>query len=87
MMMGWDMGWTWGGMLFGTLMMILFWGGLVALVVVAVRALAGSSSQSNRHSESAPKQPTPLEILQSRYAKGELGDEEYERMRQTLQRS
>lgn len=78
-MMGGTMG-DWGGwgMGFSWIFMILFW----ALIVLGIVALAkwlfagsGSSGSSKR----------PLEILQERYARGEITREEYERMRHDLQ--
>lgn len=86
-MMGWDMGWSWGWMLFGGLTMVLFWGGLIALIVVVVRGLTGSGS-TFRYTD-APRSPTQtsLEILQARYARGEINQQEYETIRQDLQTS
>jgi putative membrane protein len=62
MMDGWD--WFWG-----MLMMVLFWGGLVAAVVVGVRLFG-----TRRGSE--PQDATT--ILRNRYARGEISDEEFE---------
>ena len=82
MMMGWDGGFGWGGMLFGGLMMIVFWGGLIVLIVLALRALTNNSNQSGHNlSSSSPTnstRETPLEILQARYARGEISKEEYD---------
>lgn len=69
----------WGGwgMGFGGIFMILFWG----LVIVGIVALAkwllsapGSGGSGKR----------PLEILKERYARGEITQEQYERMRREL---
>lgn len=85
-MMGWDFGWGWGWMLFGGLTMVLFWGGLIALIVLAVRGLTGSGYQS-RSGELPERRATPdaLEILKTRYAKGEITQEEFEQIRKDLQ--
>lgn len=85
-MMGWDFGWGWGWMLFGGLTMVLFWGGLIALIVLAVRGLTGSGYQS-RSGEQPELRVTPnaLEILKARYAKGEITQEEFETIRKDLQ--
>ena len=68
----------WGGGfgMAGGLMMLLFWGAIIALIVFAVRSFstgAGSGSKSNA-----------AEILRERYAKGEIDDEEYERRKAKL---
>lgn len=84
--MGWDYGmWGWGWMIFGSLMMLVFWGGLIALIVLAVRGLTSSGKREDR-----PPQPpvhseqTALDILKIRYARGEISTEEYEEMRRRL---
>jgi putative membrane protein len=72
----------------GGLPMVLFWGAVIVLVVFAVRALAADRS-STRHdhanNQSSTAASAPLEILQMRYVKGEIGKEEYERARRDLQ--
>lgn len=77
-MMDWQ--WGWGAMMFGGLGMLLFWGLVVGLVIWGVRGLAGSSGPAPGSSP-----PTPLEILQARYARGEISREEYETIRRDLQ--
>jgi putative membrane protein len=88
-MMGWDWGFGWGGMLFGGLMMVVFWGGLIALIVFAIRGFTSNSNASgnNRNSSISTNSTTqtPLEILQARYARGEISQHEYETVRQDLQ--
>jgi putative membrane protein len=61
----------WFGPGFGWLFMILFWVLVIAGVAALIKWLGSSS--------------TPLEILKARYARGEIGKEEYERMRRELQ--
>ncbi len=77
----WHWGWGWSHMIFGSLMMILFWGGIVLVIVLAVRWLGGRSSHG-------PQPPavhrTPLELLQERYARGEIDKEEYEERKRLL---
>lgn len=74
-------GWSWIWMIGGTLMMLLFWGGLLALVFLAVRGFGtGSRDRTQRTSE-----PTALEILKARYARGEITREEYEQIRRDLE--
>ncbi len=83
-MMGWDFGWGW--MFFGGLMMVVFWGGLIALIVFAVRGLSGGGNQG-RSGELPERRATPdaLEMLKTRYAKGEITREEFETIRKDLQ--
>lgn len=78
-MMWWghEFGWVW--MIFGGLMMLLFWGGLIALAVLAFRSLSGPRQPSVGPSE------IPLEILKRRYAAGEISKAEYKEMRSDLQ--
>ncbi len=69
-------GMSWSGMIFGALMMLLFWGGLIALVVFAVRAFSSSASQGRSGANSAGE--SALEIVKMRYARGEISQVEYE---------
>ena len=57
--------------------MLLFWGGLIALIVWAVRA---SSDRPREHQRNRA-----LEILEERYARGEIDHEEFEQRRRTLE--
>jgi putative membrane protein len=79
MMHDWGYGWGWGGgMFFGPLFMI---GGpvlLIILIVVLVRWLTNS-----RDSPSVQMR-TPREILDERFAKGEIQRDEYEERRKAL---
>ena len=85
-MMGGDMmGWSWGWMFFGGLAMVLFWGGIIALIVLAVRGLTGSGSAVRPTDTPGRSTQPPLEILQARYARGEINKQEYETVRQDLQ--
>ena len=72
---GWGWGWGWGHMLSGGLMMILFWGGIILVIVFAVRALGGSASQTDLTPTGRKR---PLDILQERFARGEIDKQEYE---------
>lgn len=76
----WHPGWGWGHMIFGGLMMIVFWGGVIVVIVLLVRWL-GSGGAGH---PSAPSRRTPLDILQERFAKGEIDKEEYEDRRKLL---
>ena len=69
----------WGGGfgMVGGLMMLLFWGAIIALIVLAVRGFS-AGSRSGGKSDAA-------EILRERYAKGEIDEEEYERRKAKLE--
>ena len=75
--MWWDGGW--GGWLAMAVMMLAFWGGLIVLVVWVLRS--GASQQEVRRRELGP---TALQILDERFARGEIDRDEYESRRQTL---
>ena len=65
--------WFWG-----ILMMVLFWGGLAAVIAFAVRAWGTRPGQNAR----------PLDaraILEGRFARGEISREEFEDWRKVLE--
>jgi putative membrane protein len=64
-------GWGW---LWMSAMMVLFWGGIAALIVFAVRALTGS-----RGGDPA------MDVLRRRLASGEITQEEFDKTRRALQ--
>ncbi len=74
--MGWWMlfGGVW--MLFGGVWMLVFWGGLIALVVWGITKLSGRSSSSTGKD--------PLDAAKERYALGEISREEFEQLRKDL---
>jgi putative membrane protein len=72
MMDGWD--WFWGA-----IMMVLFWGVLVAVVVFAVRAFSGGPRRSSDESTGAEA------ILKTRFARGEISREEFEERKRVLE--
>lgn len=72
MMDGWD--WFWGAF-----MMLLFWGGLAAVIVFAVRAFGGSSRRTSDETTDAST------ILETRFARGEISQEEFEERRRVLE--
>jgi len=74
-------GWGWW-MVFGWLWMIVLWGLIIwAVYAVITRIEHRSPGQPPRG------EPTALEILEQRYARGEITTEQFEEMRQRLTRS
>jgi putative membrane protein len=74
-MMGFGMGFGWFGLLF----MLLLWGGLIAMAIWFVRALFPQTNVPVSRPE-----PTATEILNLRYARGEISREEYHDRRDVL---
>lgn len=70
---GWAMG-------FGGPFMLVFWLLLVIAIVVFVKWLGAQGSPPG------PREKSPLEVLQDRYARGEIDREEYEGKRRDLER-
>lgn len=69
----------WGHGLLGGIMMVLFWGVVIALAVLLVRGLT-----QGRGKTMSQQRPTALDLLQERYARGEIDREEYEQRRRDL---
>lgn len=75
-------GWNWLGFGMHGLGAIFFWGLLILVAVLLVRAFGWSG----RGGESAKKSPDrSLDILRERFSKGELTEEDYRKMRETLE--
>ncbi|MDR9439772.1 MAG: SHOCT domain-containing protein [Halomonas sp.] len=81
-MMGWGNGHGWMG--FGGIFMILFWGLVILGAVALLRWLWMSGKDSGKDSGNASRK-TALDILQERYARGEIERDEYERKRRDLE--
>ena len=78
-MMWWHGGPGWGGWLVMSLVMVVFWG----LVVAGGIALWRSAGRDR--GDRAPAQPpTPEQVLDERFARGEIDVEEYTRRRELL---
>lgn len=65
-------GWPWA--LLWLIFAVLFWGGLIALLIWAVRSSAGWYRAPDR----------AREILKQRLAAGEISEDEYERIQRIL---
>ncbi|HDZ71288.1 MAG TPA: SHOCT domain-containing protein [Aurantimonas coralicida] len=68
-------------MISGSLMMILFWGGLIVLIVLAVR-WAGSGASQGGGSPSSTKRG--LDTLRERFARGEIDKNEFDERKRLL---
>lgn len=65
-----------GGMGFGMLFMIIFWGFIIALLFSLARNRSGGASTA--------KQETSLDIVKKRFASGEINKEEFEKLKREL---
>lgn len=73
---GFAWGSGWGGMGLG---MILFWGLLVVVIAVLLRVLWGGGAPAERG-----QGKSALDVLKERYARGEIGREEFEQKKHDL---
>lgn len=74
-----DMHDSWGWwMLVGWIWMLVFWG-LIIWAVYAIVSRIGGERHGNRQSDA-------MIILEERYARGEIDREQFDEMRQALQR-
>jgi len=67
------MGWW---MVFGWIWFIVFFGGLIALIIWGVKRFTERGSFAGKRS--------PLDIAKERYASGEISKEEFEQIRKDL---
>ena len=80
-MMGWyHDGGGWGGWILMSLAMVAFW----ALVVFAVLAIFRGDQPSD---DATPDHRAPMEILEERFARGEINEDEYHARRSVLRAS
>jgi putative membrane protein len=76
-MMGWGQGWGW----LGILLMVIVW----ALVILGIVALIRWLWAAGPRRTPGPAHPeSPLDILKSRYAKGEINKDEFEQKKKDL---
>lgn len=73
------MGWW---MLWGGLMMVLFWGGIIGLIVWGFQSATGRRVDQPMDAGSVER--SPLDIAKGRYARGEIGRDEFEQIRKDL---
>ncbi len=81
MMYGWMGVYGWIGMIIGLVFTIIVLGGLVWLVVWAVRR-----SGTGGYTGNPPAGLSPKEIAQQRYARGEITREQYQQLLEDLSR-
>lgn len=77
MMDGYGMG---GGFGFGAGFMILWWILIIAVVVMVVKWLASSYGTAGRNQ----RENKALEILDERYARGEIDEQEFQKRKREL---
>lgn len=87
---GWNGGGTWG--LASELLSLVFLAALVVGVILVVRALLGSQSRGSDWRQIGPppadrgnEPPSALQILEERYARGEIDREEFLARKRDLQ--
>ena len=78
--MMWGYGnWGWGGWLIMSLMMLIFWGALIFGGIALWRS-ANRSDRGQQHTG----YPTPEQLLDERFARGEIDAEEYRSRKELL---
>ena len=73
------MGFGYGMGYYGLIWMFLFWGGLILLAILLIKLIFPVNTEKPSTSQSAQ------EILKTRYAKGELTQEQYQQMLQNIE--
>lgn len=80
-MMGpWNGGMGWWWMAFGGFLMLVFWGGIIALVVWGIKKVIQHSSSGTGIADKR----APLDIAKERYARGEISKGEFEQIKKDL---
>ena len=72
--------WGWGWMSLMMAMMLLFWGAVIVGIVWLIR---GAAPPPWAHGRDVNKE-TPVEILDRRFAEGEISEEDYRARREVL---
>jgi putative membrane protein len=73
-----DGGIGWGGWFVMVAMMVVFWGAIAWVIVTLIRQ---SGSRARPHTTDATE---PMRILDERFARGEIDEDEYQRRRTIL---
>ncbi len=77
-----------GWWIFGGIWMIVFWGLIIGLIVWGVsRVTAGDqrATQSRRHGKTVRDGESPMDVARTRYARGEIGRDEFTQIRRDLE--
>jgi putative membrane protein len=77
-MMGWGGGWGWGGWFAMGLMMLVFWGLIIIGVIAIIR-----SWRPGQHDAGGGRSDA-LRLLDERFARGEIDEEDYRKRRGLL---
>jgi len=73
----WNANWdSWGGALVMSLMMLIFWGGLIWLIAYSIRGFSRSGGRDPDRSA--------IQVLEERFARGEIDRDEFEERRRVL---
>lgn len=79
---GWNGGgWGWADWLFMAMMMVIFWGAVIAAVIAFVRYSGRGPNEPPAGSEGMDQ---ALRILDERFARGDIDAEEYAQRRDLL---
>lgn len=78
-MHGWYGGFGWVGMILGALIMLALLAGLIVAILLGARQVSKGYGHSNVH-PAGQGEPSAREILQARYARGEITREQYLQM-------
>lgn len=76
-------GWGWAGLILN----LIFWVGLIAAITIVVVWAVRRARASADTVAFATGQPAAKVILQTRYAKGEITREQYQRIKQDIEKS
>jgi putative membrane protein len=68
----------------GSIWMILFWVVIIGLIVWGVTRIVRANSKSSTNIPPSSGQPSALDILKQRYARGEISKDQFEEMRRDL---
>lgn len=83
-MMHWENGWSTGDWVAMFVMMALFWSALIAVVVWVMRSMRPDRDTWQKGPSASESGGAAEQILQERFARGELTPEEFTRSRDLL---